>query len=113
MAPVGGASLMTAADHPITSWLMAANEPDPWQYVAALSRRPLWQADAACRGIGPAVFFPGKGQSHATARALCATCPVADECRAYATANSEILGVWGGTSTQERMLLRNAADPRP
>ena len=57
-------------------WLMesdpgGAELPD----FADLIRRPEWFAEAACRGSGPASYFPGKGGTASDARAVCATCP--------------------------------------
>lgn len=51
----------------------------------------------------PDLFFPGVGGSKArVAKRLCATCPVEDQCREWALANREPLGVWGGTSVRDR-----------
>jgi Transcription factor WhiB len=41
--------------------------------------------------------------------ALSSTCLCDKECLAYALADSELTGVWGGTTTQERKRLRKAA----
>jgi len=38
--------------------------------------------------------------------ALCAICPVRQPCLAYAVADAEISGIWGGTSERERRKLR-------
>jgi hypothetical protein len=70
--------------------------------------RPAWQAQAACRGVGVEVFFPERGESTAPAKALCATCPVTEPCRQYAIAHTDVYGVWGGTSTQQRSVLRSS-----
>jgi WhiB family transcriptional regulator, redox-sensing transcriptional regulator len=70
--------------------------------------RPAWHADAACRGRGTAVFFPGRGQNTAcaNAKAVCAGCPVRDECLDAALTHGELAGIWGGTSERERRRLR-------
>jgi len=54
-------------------------------------------------------FFPARGQSIAEARACCGRCLVERECREYALADDSIVGVWGGTSTQQREQLRRAS----
>lgn len=36
----------------------------------------------------------------------CAGCPVATDCLTYALADPELLGIWGGTTTQERNRIR-------
>jgi hypothetical protein len=57
--------------------------------------RPTWHARAACRGVGPAQFFPAKGASVRRATALCGGCGVAYECLSYGLEH-ECEGVWGG-----------------
>ena len=73
-----------------------------------MTERPAWQKDAACRGLSPALFFT---ESHhvdqaVLARAVCATCPVQEECLDYALVNNERFGTWGGRSVKERIALR-------
>ena len=72
-----------------------------------------WTEQAACRepGIDPELFFP-VGESGpairqvAAAKAICARCPVAADCRAWALRTGEPAGIWGGTTPEERRLLR-------
>jgi WhiB family redox-sensing transcriptional regulator len=73
--------------------------------------RPAWHAQAACRGVGVEVFFPARGESTAPAKALCGTCPVAARCREYAMSRADVHGVWGGTSTGQRSVLRGCSLP--
>lgn len=83
----------------------------PWSFLELLHlSRPAWQADAACAGADPGLFFPEQGESAAPACAICAGCPVRDECLRDAVADSERPGVWGGTSRSDRRRLRTA-DP--
>lgn len=63
-----------------------------------------WVAEAACRGMDPALFIPPKDgasiRNIARAKAVCAICPVIDDCRReHAT---EPLGIWFGTTPGER-----------
>lgn len=60
--------------------------------------RPPWQAQAACRGVSSTFFYPVKGGYHDARRAmaLCRKCPVQAECLAYALAQDEQYGIWGG-----------------
>jgi hypothetical protein len=67
-----------------------------------------WMADAACRGIDPDLFFPEKGESAFRAKAVCGRCRVRQACLAYALANNERFGVWGGLSERQRRRLRRA-----
>jgi hypothetical protein len=69
------------------------------------ARRPSWHADAACRGMGPEVFFTETAAP--TAAEICATCKVASDCAAFGAREST--GVWGGRA---RGFLP-VEDPRP
>lgn len=75
----------------------------------ALTPAGPWTARAACRGVLD-VFFGGRGANDQTrqAKAICAECPVRDECLEYALDNEERYGVWGGKSEKERCRMRNA-----
>jgi WhiB family redox-sensing transcriptional regulator len=74
-----------------------------------LAHRPAWMKRGACRGEDPALFFPSLGSNTAKARAICAICPVREQCLAYALADPESAGVWGGISERERRKMRSAA----
>ena len=79
--------------------------------VAVLTRRPAWHADALCREHPEIDFFPVRGESVEAAKAVCARCLVRDECLATALAMCDsgldgAVGIWGGTSQQERVQLR-------
>lgn len=65
-----------------------------------------WMVDALCAQTDPEVFFPEQGGSTRAAKAVCAACPVRDECLAYALERREQHGVWGGTTELERRRLR-------
>jgi WhiB family redox-sensing transcriptional regulator len=75
--------------------------------VELLAARPTWQTLAACRGMGPELFFPELGESTAPARAVCAACGVLQECLDYAL-TSPMGGIWAGTSERGRRQLRRA-----
>lgn len=68
------------------------------------SRRETWRRDAACRGYPTGWWFPERGQSNAEAKAICAVCPVIDECADYAaTFPTNVLhGVWAGSTGRSR-----------
>jgi WhiB family redox-sensing transcriptional regulator len=74
---------------------------------------PGWQRRAACRrpGVDPDGFYPDKGGTTRPAKRICAGCPVKAECLAYALANDERFGIWGGLSERERRRLRPARPP--
>lgn len=74
-----------------------------------------WTEQAACRGpgINPELFFPvsesgAAVRQVAAAKAICARCPVAADCRAGALRAAEPAGIWGGTTPAERRLTRRA-----
>jgi WhiB family redox-sensing transcriptional regulator len=67
-----------------------------------------WRSEAACRNMDPAIFFPeGPGTGAAKARAVCADCPVRQQCFDYAEEAPELDGIWGGYSATNR---RRSAD---
>jgi WhiB family redox-sensing transcriptional regulator len=77
--------------------------------LAEFLERPAWQSRAACRGGAVDTFFPERGESLAERRAVCAVCPVRQECLDYALGlPSDPDGVWGGTSQREWQAMRNA-----
>lgn len=67
----------------------------------------IWQDYAACRGLSTDQWFTPE-QSE-LARITCATCPVHDECLAYALGDPGLVGWWGGTSERERAKMRRGA----
>ena len=73
-----------------------------------LVRRPSWQRYAACRGQDIEEFFPAEGSGATRTAAICARCPVAEECLAYALDNPGLKGVWAGTSERRRRRMRMA-----
>lgn len=79
-----------------------------------------WPDLAACKGKPTAIFFPmGAGAQsdlarrdfdiYATARAICAGCPVLAECRKYAlsvvASGQQLDGCWAGLDERERRSL--------
>ncbi len=76
-----------------------------------LFARPAWMADAACRG-STVNFHPERGQDARSAKAICARCPVREQCQAYALETGEMFGVWGGTTAKERRRLLRRNDFR-
>ena len=74
-----------------------------------LGEPPAWYERAACIEADADCFFPEKGGSTREAKRICAECEVRTECLAYALANDERFGIWGGTSERERRRLRRLA----
>jgi WhiB family redox-sensing transcriptional regulator len=67
-----------------------------------ITRPPEWMVDGLCAQVDPELWFPEKGGSTREAKQLCTRCPVRAECLAYALANDERFGVWGGASERDR-----------
>lgn len=67
-----------------------------------------WMDKAACTKADQAIFFPPKGASVGPAKMICATCPVLEECRAYALMTNTKHGIWGGMSERERRRILGA-----
>ena len=68
-----------------------------------------WREAAACLDVPEDVsFFPDKEdlRAIAKAKAICATCPVADECLTWAIESKQAEGIWGGHTPKERRTLR-------
>jgi WhiB family transcriptional regulator, redox-sensing transcriptional regulator len=99
----------------LVEWLMDPAAIDGPMLLEEVVHRPQWMASAACRDEPRELFFPGLGESTAPAKAICGRCPVRAECLALALADSELLGVWGGTSVRERKGVRREVKrpPRP
>lgn len=68
---------------------------------------PDWTA-ALCRQADPDLWFPERGHEEDAqkAKAICRRCPIALECLSYAVADPSIMGVWGGTTDDERRAMR-------
>lgn len=64
-----------------------------------------WRQRAACRGLGPDIFYPITDDEAEEAKAVCAVCPVHQACLEHALAQREREGVWGGTTERERRRL--------
>ena len=69
---------------------------------------------ALCAQTDPELFFPEHssgvpGGSVKAAKAVCARCPVRDECLEYALAHHIRDGIWAGLSPKQRRALQKEA----
>ena len=74
-----------------------------------LLRGPAWKADALCREYPKVAWFGQSERSSKAAKAVCGRCLVRSECLAYALADPNIDGIWGGLTRRERSQLRRHA----
>lgn len=65
-----------------------------------------WRHSGACTTTDPELFFLDVGQNAGPAKKICRSCPVLEPCLRFALARPALDGVWGGTTPQERRLLR-------
>ena len=80
-----------------------------------------WQLQGSCRGEASDVFYHPDGERgrarqrrELRAKAICASCPVLQECRRHALAVAQPYGVWGGLSESERLtILRKIERKQP
>ncbi|MGH9154118.1 MAG: WhiB family transcriptional regulator [Acidimicrobiales bacterium] len=79
-----------------------------------------WRRRAACAGLGELFFAPSLDEAAAgawspePAKAVCARCPVAADCREWAIRTRQSDGVWGGLAEVElRRLQRRPRGKSP
>ena len=85
--------------------------------MAEISRLPKpvaqawqWQQSGACRDLPSEMFFhpdgergPSRRNRENSAKVICATCPVIQQCRNHALSVQEPYGIWGGLSEEDRV----------
>lgn len=64
-----------------------------------------WDHRAACRGTNPALFFSISPKQIATAKAICARCPVEAKCLEEAYRSGDECTVRGGLTADERTVV--------
>lgn len=111
----------------MTSGRMAARQrpedgrpprPENGRPAVRLLTRGRWRMLAACQSIDPELFFPvsasGKSLEQVTAaKAVCAACPVRQECLAFAFRTGQAHGIWGGLTVEERQQALRREDNHP
>lgn len=70
-----------------------------------------WRDGATCRHHDPELFFPegtaGPAKQEADrAKQLCRSCPVRTPCLDFALRHGLAFGIWGGTTGEERRVMR-------
>lgn len=69
--------------------------------------------EANCAQTDPDLFFPVMGEEYKIplAKDVCARCPVAEACLAYAVKYEDEYGIWAGTTPSERRHIRRKKIP--
>jgi WhiB family transcriptional regulator, redox-sensing transcriptional regulator len=70
-----------------------------------------WRDRARCLDEDPDLFFPIGSTGPAIvqadrAKSVCRRCPVIEQCLDWALANYQDSGIWGGTTEEERRIMR-------
>ncbi len=83
----------------------------PASVIALANAEYGWRVEALCRDTDPELFFPIGTTGAALvqidhARAVCLQCPVQADCLDFALSTNQDSGIWGGTSEEERRVLR-------
>lgn len=69
----------------------------------------MWETEAACRPYGNTLWFSPHPTDQATARSICRTCPVINECQQ--AGQREPFGIWAGTTARQRRLADQLLPP--
>jgi WhiB family transcriptional regulator, redox-sensing transcriptional regulator len=83
----------------------------PASVIALANADYGWRSQALCRDTDPELFFPIGTTGAALvqieqARDVCRQCPVQADCLEFALRTNQDSGIWGGTSEEERRVLR-------
>jgi WhiB family transcriptional regulator, redox-sensing transcriptional regulator len=87
------------------------NYTTPSRPADALAPYASWRLSAACRQVDPELFFPVGTTGPAIeqvglAKGICQACPVQEPCLGWAMRNQIAFGIWGGTTEEDRQILR-------
>lgn len=74
---------------------------------------PTWSRRAACRGLERSLFYSHDGAEpreqrvvrELSAKRVCMSCPVREDCLRDALSHHEPFGIWGGLNENERRAL--------
>ena len=87
------------------------NYTTPSRPAEALAAYESWRLSAACRQVDPELFFPVGTTGPAIdqigqAKGICMGCSVREPCLGWALRNGIAFGIWGGTTEEDRSVLR-------
>ena len=70
-----------------------------------------WRAESLCRKYPTRMWFGGDHRETVRAKAICAACVVQSECLEFAVGRTDLLGIWAGTTPNERAAMRAGGIP--
>jgi len=76
------------------------------------SETPGWRGDSECRKHPTHWWFAGGHRETLEAKSICARCPVQGPCLDFALSRADLLGIWAGTTPNERTAVRRSRRPR-
>jgi WhiB family redox-sensing transcriptional regulator len=76
------------------------------------SFQPRWEENAACRDQPPGWWFDTGGVETVQAFSICTACSVRPECLAFALDHPTLIGIWAGTTADDRRRLRRERGER-
>ncbi len=76
--------------------------------------RSDWQEQAVCASVEPDLFYPAPHEHgrRRQAKALCASCPVVNECLQWALEINDKFAILGGLTAHEREAIKGTARGR-
>lgn len=80
----------------------------PKQGIITDSKEADWVLSANCAGTDPDSFFPEHDSSNTLAMRVCNNCLVKQECLEVALNDTQLMGIWGGTTNMDRRNMRRA-----
>jgi excisionase family DNA binding protein len=75
------------------------------------SDAPGWRNESECRKHPTRWWFGGGHRETLQAKGICADCPVQGPCLEFALSRTDLLGIWAGTTSNERTSMRRARRP--
>ena len=90
----------------LIGWLMTPEASATAVTLEEMLRRPEWHQRAACKGVGPSDYVRGRGANYEAVRPLCEDCLVHQECLETALGDTDLVGLWAGTTELERREIR-------
>src|SRR5258708_25217208 len=70
-----------------------------------------WRSESECRKHPTHWWFAGGHRETIQAKGICADCPVQGPCLEFALSRTDLLGIWAGTTPNERTTMRRARRP--